>query len=156
MIDSQQAAQILFNHRMATQDQIVACWPEITAEKDIAMVLVEKGILSVQTYHELSAYIATLAAAPHAGPVAESAYHEGLTQTDPSIESNAPLTAAELAPDGPDPEITGWEDENWSAASLEDETPVVRKTTRNEHNLNKAAAYASVPPPGPEIESRPS
>jgi twitching motility protein PilT len=155
MIDSQQAAQILFNHQMATQDQIVACWPEITADKDIAMVLVEKGVLSVQTYHELASYMSTLAAASHGGVAPPSHSPQNIPPTDPGIESNLPLAAADIAPGGPEPEIQGWEDENWTAAPMEDEAPVVRKTTRNEHNMMKAAASASVPSPEPFIESTP-
>jgi twitching motility protein PilT len=164
MIDSQQAAQILFNHRMASQDQIVSCWPEITADKDIAMVLVEKGILSVQTYHELAHYMDTLAAASPAGAASPSTSTSpspspsGMPQTDPAIESHVPLAAAEIAPDGPEPEITGWEDGNWTAAPMEDDAPVVRKTTRNERNMIKAAASslgAAPPSPEPFIESTP-
>jgi twitching motility protein PilT len=158
MIDSQLAAQILFNHRMASQDQIVACWPEIRADKDIAMVLVEKGILSVQTYHELAHYMDTLAAASPAVDAPYSPAPSGIPQTDPSIQNQAPSAAAETAPGGQDQEIPGWEDENWSAAPLEDEAPVVRKTTRNEHNMLKAAGSsmgAAVPSPEPFIESTP-
>lgn len=158
MIDSQQAAQILFNHQMATQDQIVACWPYITADKDIGMVLVEKGVLSVQTYHELARYMGTLAAAQHTGTDVEahpSPDPDSLPQTDPAVESDVPLSAAETVPDGPEAEITGWEDGNWSAAPMEDETPAVRKTTRNERNSQKAAASASLPSPEPFIETTP-
>lgn len=161
MIDSQQAAQILFNHRMASQDQILSCWPEITADKDLAMVLVEKGILSAQTYHELARYIDSLAAASTAG----TAYPAGTAstvpvpsgnpRTDPVIESDVPSAAGETAPHGQEAEAAGWEDGNWSAAPLEDEAPAVRKTTRNERNMLKAAASESVPAPEPFIESTP-
>src|SRR3954464_5789114 len=57
MIDSQQAAQVLFNHRLATQEQILACWPYISTEKDVGMILVERGIITHQTYREVAPFL---------------------------------------------------------------------------------------------------
>lgn len=64
MIDNQLAAQLLFNHQLATQEQILAVWDRVTPEKDVGMLLVEKGILSQQTYREMAAYLKTVPAQP--------------------------------------------------------------------------------------------
>jgi twitching motility protein PilT len=60
VIDNQLAAQILFEHKLATQEDILASWPLISAEKDVGAILVENGRLTYQTYHELLAYMQTL------------------------------------------------------------------------------------------------
>jgi twitching motility protein PilT len=146
MIDNQQAAQLLFNHQLASQEQILACWPEITPEKDIGMVLVEKGLLAAQTYHELAAYMQTLVQS-----VSASSSRQEL-----QIESQAPLAAADIAPAEPEGEIVGFDEENWSAVPLDEEEPSARKSTRAEHNMRKSAASTSLPVVESFIESVPS
>ncbi|GEM_PF-919542 len=156
MIDSQQAAQLLYSHQLATQEQILACWPEITAEKDIGMVLVEKGLLSAQTYQELAAYLNAASPAQETQVGAQINAHMGANPSPHAelpIESHQPLPADEIAPVEPDENILGWEEENWSPAPPGDEEPTVRKSTRAEHNLKKAAASAAAIEPF--IESRP-
>ncbi|MEO6097736.1 MAG: PilT/PilU family type 4a pilus ATPase [Fibrobacteria bacterium] len=140
MIDNQQAAQMLFNHQLASQQQILACWPEITDDKDIGMVLVEKGLLAPQTYHELAAYLGSLSPSPYGEP-------------DP--DGSVPLDAAGIIPTEPEGG-NGFGEENWSAAPLDEDDPAARKTTRAEHNLRKSAASASLPAAEPFIESAPS
>jgi twitching motility protein PilT len=154
MIDNQQAAQLLFNHQMATQEQILACWPEISAEKDIGMILVEKGILSAQTYHELAAYMRSLSAAPESRLTAQAGA-SGSSHDDLAIESTVHTAAEGIVPPEPEADIIALEEENWSAMPLEEEGPAVRKSTRAEHNIKKAAASASMPAIDPLIESRP-
>lgn len=53
MVDNQMAAQLLFQHRLVTQDQILALWPQITPQKNIALLLVEQGLLPRETYDQL-------------------------------------------------------------------------------------------------------
>jgi twitching motility protein PilT len=155
MIDNQQAAQLLFNHQLASQDQILACWPEIRGDKDIGMVLVEKGLLAPQTYHELAAYLGSLASVPESQPGAQNVPAASPRQ-ELDLDYRAPLDAAGLVPPEPEGDIVGFDDENWSAAPLDEADPAARKTTRAEHNLRKSAASASVPAVESFIESVPS
>jgi twitching motility protein PilT len=53
MVDNTLAAQLLFQHKLATQEQILSVWAQITPEKNIALLLVEKGLLEKQTYDQL-------------------------------------------------------------------------------------------------------
>ena len=82
VIDNQLAAQLLFQHKLATQEAMQAYWPLITEQKDIGAILVEKGRLPEQTYRELLAYMQTL----------------GQAATKPQAQANHPTQ-------GPTPEI---------------------------------------------------
>ncbi|MDB5104660.1 MAG: Type pili twitching motility protein PilT [Fibrobacteres bacterium] len=154
MIDNQQAAQLLFNHRMASQEQLIACWPDILPEKDIGMVLMEKGIITPQTYRELAAYLNARPAASEPLAAAQSGAG-GASHGDLAIESDSPVSPADVAPPEPVAEIRYLEDETWTAAPDEGGEPSVRKTTRAEHQIKKASASVSLPAVEPFIESRP-
>jgi twitching motility protein PilT len=143
MIDNQLAAQLLFNHKMASERDILACWPEITPDKDVGMLLVEKGIITSQTYQEMAAYLKSLAPVSEtrpAQPVAAESSHGGL-----AIESNAPVIPPDAIPSGRDPAIVGVEEENWTPAPMDKGGNGTGKTTRAEHQVKKAAASSALP-----------
>ena len=79
-MDNQLAAQLLFSNNLATRDQIMECWPHITAEKDIGHLLVDRGLLARETYFELVRYLqnAQTAGAPGevAAPEGDVAHHD--------------------------------------------------------------------------------
>jgi twitching motility protein PilT len=151
MIDNQLAAQLLFNHNLATQEQIMEVWPQVTAEKDVGRLLVEKGILSQQTYGEMIAYLRTLAPAqPETqAPVPESTLAEaaasgsargpGSSHGELIIESASGPGLAALPDAERDPAIVDIEEENWIPAP-DEEPPEARKTSRAEHALRKRMA----------------
>ena len=124
MIDNQLAAQLLLSHQLASREQILSVWPSVTAEKDVGMLLVEKGFLPEPTYAELLAYMGSLA----------KKVPEPQTMTDQPAD---PPAAA-------DPSGEDMVEENWIPV-LEEESPEARKTSRAEHAQRKRMAEA--PPP---------
>ncbi len=137
MLDSQQVAQLLFNHQLATQEQIMACWPYITDGKDVGMLLTEQGIISRQTYQEMAAYLQTQAtpvqAAPDSYPAAPG--------------SQAPVSGLGEPPPGEGNEETfiDLNDANWSAAAPDEEEPAHKKSSRADHAVKKASASVALP-----------
>ena len=124
----------------------MAYWPYITPEKDIGMILVEKGILPAQTYQELAAFLRNQA--PIAEPAAPHASHVPGPSGELALE---PTVHPPLSIDSPeqDESILELEDENWTPA-FDPEEPVVRKTTRAEHAVKKAAESAPMANPEPD------
>jgi twitching motility protein PilT len=132
MIDNQAAAQLLFQHQFATQEQILEVWPYITSEKDVGMLLVERGVLQQQTYQELAAYLRT-----QSGPSGADG-----TQREIALEPAAtPLSS--IDPPEQDDSIFGFDDENWSAVPPDGEEPMARKSSRAEHARRKAEEAAA-------------
>lgn len=166
MLDNHLAAQMLFSHHLATQEQILAVWPGITPEKDVGMLLVERGVLPKQTYLELVSYLQTQVPAP--GPTAypqegpRSAAGPAPVSDIPAPYSASPGFAS--ASDG-DPESEGMppEDpesgfvdldlnaENWTPAP--DEEPRARRLTREEYVRQRRDAE---PAPLPDPAARPA
>ncbi|HLP41404.1 MAG TPA: PilT/PilU family type 4a pilus ATPase [Fibrobacteria bacterium] len=60
-MDNQLAAQLLFNHQLATREQILECWPKVTPDQDIGLLLVQRGVLARTTYDQLLQHIRALA-----------------------------------------------------------------------------------------------
>lgn len=147
MIDSQLAAQVLFNHQLASQEQILACWPYITSEKDVGMLLVEQGIISRQTYQELAAYLQSQTPASQVNT--QVPHVSGSPHGELPLEPTPP-SLSDIVPPERDESVLELEDENWSPALDEDE-PQIRKTSRAEHMQKKAAAPApaETSPPAP-------
>jgi twitching motility protein PilT len=142
MIDNQAAAQLLFQHQLATQEQILEVWPHITPEKDVGQLLVERGILPQQTYQELSAYLRTQSeisgAAGSQIENAAAASHAGI-----ALEPSAPPLSS-IEPPEQDDSILGFDDENWSAVPPDgEEGSTARKSSRAEHARRKAEAAAA-------------
>jgi twitching motility protein PilT len=128
MLDNQQAAQLLFSHQLASQEQILACWPFITPEKDVGMLLLEQGIISPQTYQEMAVYLQVNA--------------------PPDMQADAPSQAGEGQYESPGEEtFIDLDDANWSAVPEEGDEPATRKTSRAEHAFKKASASVSLPQP---------
>jgi twitching motility protein PilT len=151
MIDSQLAAQVLFNHQLASQEQILACWPHITSEKDVGMLLVEQGIISGQTYQELAAYLRSQSPAPESQVSANGSQAAASPGGELALEP-APPGLSEIAVPERDGSVLELEEENWSPA-LDPDEPQIRKTSRAEHLQKKA----SPPAPGPAApQSMPS
>ncbi|HKP97441.1 MAG TPA: PilT/PilU family type 4a pilus ATPase [Fibrobacteria bacterium] len=152
MIDSQQAAQLLFSHQFASREQILACWPFITSEKDVGMLLVERGIISPQTYREMAAFLQSQSAGPQ---MAAQAAHASGSQGDLPMEPAAPpLSQEDPAPQ--EESFLDLDDGNWSPTP-DSEEPAARKTSRAEHASKKAAASVSpAPPEPPAAESAPA
>lgn len=143
MIDNQLAAQLLFNHKMATEQEILACWPEITPDKDVGMLLVQKGVITAQTYHEMAAYLKSLSHAPE--PRLSSSVPTGLSTMELAFESTASAIPADASPYERDAALVGAEEENWSPAPMDVVGNVPIKTTRAEHQVRKAAASSALP-----------
>jgi twitching motility protein PilT len=152
MIDNQLAAQLLFTHRLASQEQILSVWDRITSEKDVGMLLVEKGTLSQQTYQEMLAYMGSLAAgsppsqapAPVSAPVGNAgplSHREELV-----IESLSGPGLPDAPPAERDPAIVDFAEENWIPVP-EESSPAPRKLSRSEHALRK---QMELPPQQPE------
>jgi twitching motility protein PilT len=166
MIDNQLAAQLLFSHRLASQEQILAVWERINSEKDIGMLLVERGIITHQTYREMVSYLETLAAGtspeaapspigrsmsgpPPSGPAPSGQHPDGLV-----IESISGPGLPSAPPAERDPAIVDFSEENW--IPVQDEAPPApRKVSREEHALRKQMSDAA-PAPGVEPERTPS
>jgi twitching motility protein PilT len=158
MIDNQLAAQLLYTHRLVTQEQILAVWGRITAEKDVGMLLVEQGTLSQQTYREMLSYLGTLAngspatAAPAAAapvtPAPAPAVSGHAAPASPReeliIETLAGPGLPATPPSERDPAIVDFTEENWSPVP-EDAPPAPRKMSRTEHALRK-----QMEPPSPQ------
>jgi twitching motility protein PilT len=70
LFDNRLAAQILFSNHLATQEQILACWPSITPDKDLGALLVDSGVLTPQTYRDLAAYLESASSASKSAPAA--------------------------------------------------------------------------------------
>jgi hypothetical protein len=161
MIDNQAAAQLLFQHRLATQEQILEVWPFITPEKDVGLLLVERGILPQQTYQELSAYLRTQSdMSGMTGASGTHAAHGAVgSQQDIALEPSAPPLSSIDAPEQDD-SILGFDDENWSMVPPDgEEGPTARKSSRAEHARRKAeeaaASALSNPAGSAGIESTP-
>ena len=140
MIDNQQAAQLLFNHQLATQEQILSVWQSVTDEQDVGMLLVEKGILSQQTYREMVAYLQSMAPASAANqetPPPAASPHGDLV-----IEHTPQPTLADIDPPELDPSIVGFTEENWTA--VDEEFPEVKKSSRADHQMRKAMASQAI------------
>ena len=147
MIDNQLAAQLLFNHQLASQEQILSVWQLVTEEKDVGMLLVEKGILSQQTYREMLAYLQSVAPANPAPQEAQAAdavaasaagRSPGSAHGDMIIEHTAAPSIGDIAPPERDPAIVDFEEENWTP--VDEGAPEVRKTSRADHHMRKAMA----------------
>ncbi len=90
VIDNQLAAKLIFEHKLASREDIVACWHLITPEKDVGAVLVEKGLLTHQTYRELLAFLVTLKS-PQPVKVVEERGSENI-----SLEANKSHTQSQV------------------------------------------------------------
>jgi len=55
--DNQLAAQLLVQHQLASKEQILALWPQLTPEKHIAALLLENGLLAQTTCDQLVAHV---------------------------------------------------------------------------------------------------
>lgn len=84
------AAQALFQHGLATQEQMVALWPAITPDKDIAALLVENGVLTEEVRLQLLTYLATQGDAEEIreikGPDWLAAPHHGFSSAEIALE----------------------------------------------------------------------
>jgi twitching motility protein PilT len=133
MIDNQLAAHLLLSNQLASQEQILSVWPRVSAEKDVALLLVEIGVLPQPTYRELLAYLESLPNAAAGSAPLESDSGPGLP-ADPPVER--------------DPSIVDTVEENWIPVA-EEAPPEVRKTSRAEHDQRKRAAETTQgPAPG--------
>ncbi len=90
MVDNQVAAQLLFQHRVVSQEQILALWSEITPQKNIAFLLLEKGLLPRDTYDQLMSHLQTPALQGEHNP--GPAYASPAMTEAPSVEkTDAPV-----------------------------------------------------------------
>ena len=168
MIDNQLAAQLLFSHQLASQEQILEVWPQVTAEKDVGMLLVEKGILPRQTYRELVSYLETLPASP-AAPEPEASAEPAVSPgpevveappaaaripvPDPSelrIESSAGPGLPATIPAERDPSIVDAGRESWTAVR---EAPAIVPLPRPEKHSAPEALEVQELPLAPRAES---
>jgi twitching motility protein PilT len=91
--ENELAAQLLFQHQLATQEQIMAHWPRISAQRNIGQLLVESGIITEATYAQLASHLekmktpAAMVAAPLQKP-----------STPIATESNQPRESAQRTP----------------------------------------------------------
>lgn len=105
MIDNQVAAQLLFQHKLATQEQILSVWHQITPENDIGALLVAKGILSESVYRQLLEHFtgsnksASPSSAPASAPAqsSSSAPHKPATQATQATATASPASISQTA-----------------------------------------------------------
>ncbi|MBW8888924.1 MAG: PilT/PilU family type 4a pilus ATPase [Fibrobacteres bacterium] len=141
MIDNQLAANLLLSHQLASREQILSVWPQVSAEKDVALLLVEIGVLPEPTYYELRTYLESIQAPAPAAMAIEPDSGPGLP-AEPIVQR--------------DPSITDVVEENWIPVA-EDVQPEARKTSRAEHEMRKRAAEsAHLPAPEKTVPNAPA
>lgn len=100
-MDNQLLARTLFTNNLATEAQIRDNWSFITPEKDIAKVLVEKGILQEQVYNQLIEFVNGLdkpqeqQAATENSASAETSSVEAAQESTPEQATTATSTEVE-------------------------------------------------------------
>lgn len=145
MIDNQLVAQILFENKLATEADILASWPLITHDKDVAAILVEKAQLSQQTYEELLAYIQSLQpATPVDTPVEypqkySTEFHSHMEEPDPTGREPSPISPdAAWSPAQSEPTAVGIE----SKGQAQDTITLAPKTLGPTVTWQELLAYA--------------
>jgi twitching motility protein PilT len=123
-MDNQFVAQILFEHGLASQENILACWPYITSEKDVAHILVERGLLAPATYQELMSYMQGLSNPVAQGP-ASSMESPGVAQQEHSPVSK---------------------DEAWSMAGPENKSESLAEIKSNEMGVESGIVQMDLGP----------
>lgn len=58
-------ARLVLNHRMVAREQVQTCWREVSKERDLGQVLIEKKLLDFQNYLRLHNYILKLPRQPN-------------------------------------------------------------------------------------------
>jgi len=148
VIDNQLAAQLLFEHKLATQADIVACWTAITPEKDVGAVLVEKGLLADHTYQEMIAYLESLESPQNIYPAnVEGNFKANVQANAPTDVITSMIEPEPLKENAPEnmvlPEGEGTIQFDLNTPELKQKTTRVRTSSKSISKLEPALTFSS-------------